>query len=105
MTSLSMLGLVPKPGRVKNGEVLFKGQNLLEMSPDDLKSLRGKEVSMIFQQPMSALNPVYRVGAQIAEVFELHTDLDKKDRNSAAIDMLQQVGIPDPEKPSQILSA
>ena len=96
VTSLSMLGLLPKPGRVKEGEVLFKGQNLLEMSPDDLKSLRGKEVSMIFQQPTSALNPVYRVGAQIAEVFELHTDLGKKERNSAAIDMLQQVGIPDP---------
>ena len=86
VTALSMLGLLPKPGVVKQGEVLFKGRNLVEMRPDDLKDLRGKEVSMIFQQPGSALNPVYKVGAQIAEVFKLHTDLDKKERNAEAID-------------------
>ncbi len=97
VTALSMLGLLPKPGVVKQGEVLFKGRNLVEMKPDDLKDLRGKEVSMIFQQPGSALNPVYKVGAQIAEVFKLHTDLDKKERNVEAIDMLRKVGIPDPE--------
>ena len=97
VTSLSMLGLLPKPGEVKQGEVLFKGRDLVQMKPDDLKDLRGKEVSMIFQQPGSALNPVYKVGAQIAEVFKLHTDMDKKERNAAAIDMLRKVGIPDPE--------
>lgn len=97
VTSLSILGLVPKPGVVKQGEVLFKGEDLITMSPDDLTDLRGKEISMIFQQPGSALNPVYRVGAQIAEVFKLHTDMNKKERNAAAIDMLRKVGIPDPE--------
>jgi oligopeptide/dipeptide ABC transporter ATP-binding protein len=97
VTALSMLGLLPKPGVVKQGEVLFKGRNLVEMKPEDLKDLRGKEVSMIFQQPGSALNPVYKVGAQIAEVFKLHSDIGKEERNAAAIDMLRKVGIPDPE--------
>jgi oligopeptide/dipeptide ABC transporter ATP-binding protein len=96
VTSLSIMGLVPRPGRVVSGEVRFDGQNLLDMSPTELADLRGDRISMIFQQPTSSLNPVFRVGAQIREVFSLHRELSKKVGHQKAIEMLQAVGIPDP---------
>ena len=76
--SLSVMGLVPKPGRVESGKVIFKGRDLLKMRPRQLEKIRGEEISMIFQQPQSSLNPVQRAGYQIAEVFAIHQKLKKK---------------------------
>lgn len=97
VTSLSIMGLVPRPGRIESGEVLFNGRNLLEMSKKELVNLRGDYISMIFQQPTSSLNPVFHVGAQISEVFELHRDMKKKAARERAVEMLAKVGIPDPK--------
>jgi len=95
--SFSIMGLVPKPGKVVDGEVLFNGQNILDMSNDEVRKLRGEHISMIFQQPGSALNPVQRSGAQIREVYSLHRPWKKAERQQKAIEILSQVGIPDPE--------
>ncbi len=95
--SLSIMGLVPKPGEVVGGEVIFDGRNILDMSKDEVRKLRGEHISMIFQQPSSALNPVQRSSAQITEVFELHRDWKKDERQERAVEILGQVGIPDPE--------
>ncbi|MGI9641362.1 MAG: ABC transporter ATP-binding protein [Acidimicrobiia bacterium] len=97
VTSLSIMGLVPKPGEVTEGEILFAGENLLDMSDKQLQSIRGEHISMIFQQPGSALNPVQRSGTQISEVYKLHRNMKKDDRNARAVEMLASVGIPDPE--------
>ena len=95
--SFSIMGLVPKPGKVVAGEVLFNGKNVLDMSNDEVRRLRGEHMSMIFQQPGSALNPVQRSGVQITEVFKLHRSWKKDERNEKAIEILAKVGIPDPE--------
>ncbi len=97
VTSLSILGLLPHPGRVVAGKVLFDGQDLTKMSGERLRDLRGDQISMIFQQPASALNPVYRAGAQIKEVFELHREWAEEVEEEKVIEMLTQVGIPDPK--------
>lgn len=94
--SLSVMGLVPKPGRVESGKVIFKGRDLLKMRPRQLEKIRGEEISMIFQQPQSSLNPVQRAGYQIAEVFAIHQKLKKKIGAKKAIELLERVGIPDP---------
>jgi peptide/nickel transport system ATP-binding protein len=96
VTSLSIMGLVPKPGEIASGEVLFDGRNVVEMSERELRALRGEHMSMIFQQPGSALNPVQRAGVQIKEVFKLHRDWSNDVEEEKAIEMLAQVGIPDP---------
>ncbi|MEA2002622.1 MAG: ABC transporter ATP-binding protein [Actinomycetota bacterium] len=98
VTSFSLMGLVGPPGRIESGEVLFNGRDLLKMKKKELVSLRGDRVSMIFQQPTSSLNPVYRVGAQISEVFELHRDMKNAAGLERAVEMLSMVGIPDPEE-------
>jgi len=97
VTSFSIMGLVPHPGEIVDGEILFKGQNLVGMTKKQLRELRGEHISMIFQQPASALNPVYRAGAQIKEVFELHRDWSDEVEDQQVIEMLAKVGIPDPE--------
>ncbi|HSJ26782.1 MAG TPA: ABC transporter ATP-binding protein, partial [Acidimicrobiia bacterium] len=96
VTSLSILGLVPHPGRIARGRVLFDGHDLSELSKQELAELRGDRISMIFQQPGSALNPVMTAGLQIEEVFELHREMTEEVREERAIEMLQRVGIPDP---------
>ncbi|MDH4306192.1 MAG: ABC transporter ATP-binding protein [Acidimicrobiia bacterium] len=96
ITSLSIMGLIPHPGKIVEGSIEFDGRDLATLSKEELRSLRGDQISMIFQQPTSSLNPVYRVGAQISEVFELHRDIDKKVEEEKAIEMLSKVGIPDP---------
>ncbi|HLT98058.1 MAG TPA: ABC transporter ATP-binding protein [Acidimicrobiia bacterium] len=98
MTSLSIMNLVPYPGRIVGGSVRFDGQELTTMSQKQLTDLRGDRISMIFQQPGSALNPVFRVGAQIAEVFELHRGYDEQERQEKVIELLRKVGIPDPSR-------
>ncbi len=98
VTSLSVLRLVPFPGRVEEGQILYQGRDLLTLSKEEMAELRGDEISMIFQQPASALNPVYRVGLQVSEVFELHREMTKEVEYESAVEMLERVGIPDPER-------
>jgi oligopeptide/dipeptide ABC transporter ATP-binding protein len=98
VTSLSILGLVPHPGRIVAGSITYDGQDLTRMSQRQLSKLRGDRISMIFQQPGSALNPVFRVGAQISEVYELHHDWKEVVREEKTIEMLTKVGIPDPTR-------
>lgn len=98
VTSLSVLGLVPYPGEVVAGTVTYDGIELTGMSQKQLSTLRGDRISMIFQQPMSALNPVFRAGAQIEEVYQLHRDYPEDERTERAVEMLRRVGIPDPAR-------
>ncbi|MEE8331720.1 MAG: ABC transporter ATP-binding protein [Acidimicrobiia bacterium] len=97
VTSLSIMQLVPPPGRLESGQILFDGRDLAALSRKELESMRGDAISMIFQQPQSSLNPVFTVGGQISEVFDLHRELDKEEAAKQAIEMLKQVGIPEPE--------
>jgi oligopeptide/dipeptide ABC transporter ATP-binding protein len=97
VTSLSIIGLIPAPGKV-NGKIDFVDQDLLQLSKEELSDIRGIQISMVFQQPQSSLNPVMTVGDQIAEVLHIHTDVSKKDAWDKAVDMLRLVGIPSPEK-------
>lgn len=99
VTSLSVMRLIQKPGTIESGKVLFKGQNLLEKSDEQMRSIRGNEMAMIFQEPMTSLNPVFTIGDQIEEAVLLHQkNLSKKQARERAIDMLRIVGIPAPEK-------
>jgi len=98
VTSLSILGLVRRPGRVESGEVRFDGVDLLTLSDEDLRKIRGNRISMIFQQPQSSLNPVMRVGDQIGEVLELHRAMKHKAARARAVELMRMVGIPDPER-------
>lgn len=99
VTSLSVMRLIQKPGNVESGKVLFKGQNLLEQTDAKMREIRGNEMAMIFQEPMTSLNPVFTIGDQIEEAILLHQkDLDKKQARERAINMLRIVGIPAPEK-------
>ena len=97
VTAFSIMGLVAHPGKVVAGEILFNGKNIAGMSQDEMRALRGEHISMIFQQPTSALNPVQRAGAQIKEVFKLHRDWAKDVEQEKVVEMLARVGIPDPE--------
>lgn len=99
VTSLSILRLVPSPpGKIVNGEILFRGENLLQKSETEMRKIRGNDISMIFQEPMTSLNPVFTVGEQIAEAIELHQGLNKKQAIDKAVEMLKLVGIPSAEK-------
>ncbi|HLR79696.1 MAG TPA: ABC transporter ATP-binding protein [Bacillota bacterium] len=98
ITSLSILQLVDSPGKIVGGEIKFKGENLLDKSEAEMRKIRGKEISMIFQEPMTSLNPTYTVGQQIGESFMIHDNLNKKQAYKRSLDMLKLVGIPSPEK-------
>lgn len=99
VTSLSLLRLVPNPpGKIVEGEMYFKGENLLEKSESEMRKIRGNDISMIFQEPMTSLNPVFTVGEQITEAIELHQGLNKKDALAKAVEMLKLVGIPSAEQ-------
>ena len=98
MTALSIMGLVPSPpGNIAGGEIKLNGKNLLNMDSEALRRIRGSEVSMIFQEPMSSLNPVFTVGEQIAEAVRLHESVTPKAAMDRAIAMLRAVDIPEPE--------
>ncbi|MBC8507667.1 MAG: ABC transporter ATP-binding protein [Anaerolineales bacterium] len=97
VTSLSVLGLIANPGKIIEGEIEFDGQNLRELSIDELGKIRGNKISMIFQQPQTSLNPVFTVGEQVAEVLEIHQQLSKDENWDKAVEMLRQVGIPAPD--------
>jgi oligopeptide/dipeptide ABC transporter ATP-binding protein len=99
VTALSIIGLLPTPpARISKGEIHFKGDDLLRKSPEDMRKIRGKDISMIFQEPMTSLNPVLTIGRQISEGIMLHQNLSKKEALQKTIDMLKLVRIPMPEK-------
>lgn len=99
VTSLSIMGLIESKDReVVNGEIIFKGENLLKKNKREMQNIRGNEISMIFQEPMTSLNPVFTIEKQITEVILRHENVSKKDAEKKAIEMLELVGIPSPEK-------
>src|SRR5690554_4951985 len=99
VTSLSIMGLIPSPpGKIVEGEIIFEGRNLVNMDEAEMRNIRGNEISMIFQEPMTSLNPVFTIGNQIMEAIMLHQKLDKAAARKKAIEMLSLVGIPSPEK-------
>ena len=99
VTALSIMGLIPDPpGKIEGGEILFDGKNLLEFSDDEMRHVRGNDVSMIFQEPMTSLNPVFTIGRQIDEAVILHQKVSKQEAKQRSIDMLHLVGIPAPEQ-------
>jgi oligopeptide/dipeptide ABC transporter ATP-binding protein len=98
VTSLSILRLIPSPpGRIESGAIEFKGRDLLKLREREMQEVRGNEISMIFQEPMTSLNPVYTVGAQIIEAIRLHQKKSRGEARARAIEMLRMVGIPSPE--------
>ncbi len=96
---MSLIRLIPQPpGKITDGEVWFEGQNLLELSEDELRHVRGNRIAMIFQDPMTSLNPVLTIGYQISEALQLHLGLSRSEARQRAIELLKMVGIPDAEK-------
>ena len=99
MTALSIMGLVPiPPGRIAGGSILLDGEDLIQADETRMREVRGNEISMIFQEPMTSLNPVYSVGEQIAETIRVHEGLSRRESMERALDMLKLVGIPAPER-------
>jgi len=102
VTALSVLRLVPDPpGKIMAGSILFKGQDLLHLPWEEIRKIRGSEISMIFQEPMTSLNPVFTIGNQIMEVVLHHEQVSKKEAFDRSVDMLKLVGIPDPVRRMQ----
>ncbi|GMW01576.1 MAG: ABC transporter ATP-binding protein [Candidatus Hydrogenedentota bacterium] len=99
VTSLSIMRLIPSPpGRIVSGDILFEGKNLRTTPESTMRTIRGNGISMIFQEPMTSLNPVFRVGSQIASAIRVHRDVSKLEARNLAIEMLRKVGISSPEK-------
>ena len=99
VTALSTMRLIPEPpGKIDSGEILFDGANLLHYSDRDMRSIRGNRISMIFQEPISSLNPVFTVGDQIGEALSTHLDLSKQEQKERVLELLSLVGIPAPER-------
>jgi len=97
VTMLSILGLIPiPPGEIASGEALYNGHDLLKMTESEMEQIRGKDIAMIFQDPMTALNPVLSIGRQIGETLRVHLAMDKQAIRQRSIELLEQVGIPDP---------
>ncbi|RKX90294.1 MAG: peptide ABC transporter ATP-binding protein, partial [Spirochaetes bacterium] len=97
VTALSIMGLIDNPGRIKEGEILFGGEDLVKKSQTELSEIRGNEISMIFQDPMTSLNPVYTIENQMVEVIRRHNkDMNKREAIAKAVEMLTLVGIPEP---------
>ena len=98
VTALSIMRLVPNPpGEIISGEILLEGNNLLSIDESEMEKIRGKEIGMIFQEPMTSLNPVLTIGKQITEILELHQGVDAKEAVIEAVRLLTIVGLPDPE--------
>jgi oligopeptide/dipeptide ABC transporter ATP-binding protein len=99
VTALSILRLIPSPpGKIVDGSIYFRGENLLEKTEEEMRDVRGNKISMIFQNPMTSLNPVYTIGTQIVEVIERHQGLSHQEAVEKAVEMIRIVGLPDPEK-------
>jgi ABC-type dipeptide/oligopeptide/nickel transport system ATPase component len=97
VTALSIMRLVAPPGRVTAGKILFEGRDLLELSDREMRAIRGDDIAMIFQDPMTSLNPVYTVGEQIAEAIRLHRKVSKREAWNQAVEGMHDVAIPAPE--------
>lgn len=98
VTALSILRLIDPPGKITDGEILFQGVNLLTRSKSEMRQIRGDKISMIFQEPMASLNPLFRIAAQIVEALRLHRHLSSKQAGEMALELLRLVGIPSPER-------
>lgn len=98
VTSLSIMRLIGIPGKVIDGEIFFEGRNLLTLSEAEMVDMRGNRISMIFQQPQSSLNPVFKVADQVAEVLQIHQNMGREESWEKAVDLLRLVNIPDPEE-------
>lgn len=98
ITGFSLLGLIDPPGKITDGQVIFKGEDLLKKSEDEMRRIRGKEIAMVFQDPMTSLNPLQTIGEQINEMLELHTKLSSRERRERSLELLREVGIPTPEE-------
>jgi oligopeptide/dipeptide ABC transporter ATP-binding protein len=98
VTSLSIMRLISQPGKIIEGEIFFEGKDLLKFTETEMMAVRGNRISMIFQQPQTSLNPVFRVGDQIGEVLNIHQDFGREAAQKRTVELLKQVGIPDPEK-------
>ncbi len=98
VTALSIMRLVPDPGRIVKGKVIFRDKDLLELPEEEMRRIRGREIAMVFQEPMTSLNPVFTIGSQIAEAIETHHRLERKEIKKRVIEALARVGIPSPER-------
>ncbi|SFV13428.1 peptide/nickel transport system ATP-binding protein [Methylobacterium sp. 174MFSha1.1] len=98
VTGSAVIGLIDPPGRIAGGEILLNGERIDNLSPEAMRKVRGKRIGMIFQDPLTSLNPLYRVGRQIEETIRTHTDLSARAARQRAIDLLAEVGIPAPER-------
>lgn len=98
MTARSIMGLLKHPNRILEGSILLQGQDLAAMDPKQMSKIRGQEISMIFQEPMTSLNPVMKVGKQVSEALRLHQKMSKKEAREQVVQMFEKVGISDPEK-------
>ena len=98
ITALSIMRLIAPPGKIVNGEILFEEKNLLALSDEQMRAIRGDDIAMIFQDPMTSLNPVFTVGEQIAEALRLHRKLPRKAARAATIEAMKEVAIPDPAR-------
>jgi oligopeptide/dipeptide ABC transporter ATP-binding protein len=98
MTALSIMRLIAPPGRIVNGEILFDGKDLLKLSDAEMRAMRGDDIAMIFQDPMTSLNPVFTVGEQIGEALRLHRKMSRKQARQATIEAMREVAIPDPAR-------
>lgn len=98
ITSLSIMRLLTEPGRITGGEILFRGEDLLKKPESKMRGMRGNDISMVFQEPMTSLNPVYSIGDQIAEAILVHQKMDRRAAMDKAVEMLKLVGIPSPER-------
>jgi len=98
VTSLSVMRLVPAPGRIEKGRILFNEHDLLTIPENEMRKVRGNDIAMVFQEPMTSLNPVFTIGSQISEAVTLHQKVGKKEALARTVDMLRHVGIPDPER-------
>jgi oligopeptide/dipeptide ABC transporter ATP-binding protein len=96
--ALSLLNLIPHPGFIESGEILFRGRNVLKMEGEELRDLRGRDVSMIFQDPVAGLNPVLSVGDQVQEIITAHSGADKREARRMAVELLGSMGLADPER-------
>ena len=97
VTGFSVIRLIDEPGRIESGEILFAGRDLMKLSEREMNRVRGKDISMVFQDAMTSLNPVYTIGQQIDEVLRLHTSMGRAERRRASVELLRSVGISNPE--------
>ncbi|HUP45877.1 MAG TPA: ABC transporter ATP-binding protein [Thermoanaerobaculia bacterium] len=98
VTAMSIMRLVASPGRIAGGEIRFKGRDLIKLSSREMRDVRGNDIAMVFQEPMTSLNPVFKIGAQVAEAIRIHKDVSRKEAWKQAGDMLELVSISDPHK-------